>query len=272
MGRSETEQLLAAHSAHYLDMHTVQYRTWSGPSQGAWFARLDREYTNLRATVEHLLHVGKPAEVLRLFGITRHISGSQSTASGSSRSSTRPFISQGTTSRHRLGLPHFSARRTSRTFDIPALARCARKAVDAARAAEERALEAEALGLVALRAALRGEPAQGLTPGSEAIAIARSLDDPALLGETYALSAQRLRNTGDFIRAQAIYQEGLSVANRAGNGYIAQVLLCNYGNVLLKEGKVLEARRQCGRWLFELNFGPGSVGNHCSRTLGTSRC
>ncbi len=70
-GPSETEQLLAAYSAYYVSYADRAAPHLRGPSQGAWFACLDREYTNLRATVEYLLDVGKPAEVLQLFGVTR---------------------------------------------------------------------------------------------------------------------------------------------------------------------------------------------------------
>ncbi len=132
----------------------------------------------------------------------------------------------------------------------------ARNAVDAARAAGDRIIEAEALGLVGYSAAFRREPAEGLAPASEAIAIARSLDDPALLAETLNYYGAPVAEAGDLIRAEAIYQEALSVVDRVGDVFIAQGLLCNYGNVLLNGGKVVEARHVWERAL-ELNSSPG---------------
>ena len=58
-----------------------------------------------------------------------------------------------------------------------------------------------------------------------------------------------VENTGDFLARQSFKRACRSPVS-AGNGYLTQLLLCNYGNVLLKEGKLLEARGASGRWLF----------------------
>jgi predicted ATPase/class 3 adenylate cyclase/DNA-binding SARP family transcriptional activator len=252
VGWSETEQLLEAHSAHYVAYAYRAVPHLVGPSQGVWFARLDSEYANLRIAVEHLLHLGKPIEVLRLFGMTRYFKWAEYgvwvvKVIDEALYQAGDDLSPSTRAAALLCKAHAA-------FDDSVLARCASEALDAARAAEELALEAEALGLVCLTASFRGEPAEGLEPGRDAVAIARRLKDPALLGETLMHFGLAVQNTGDFPGAQAIFQEGLSVANRAGDGFLAQIMLCNYGNSLLKEGKLIEARHQWEMAL-ELNFG-----------------
>jgi tetratricopeptide (TPR) repeat protein len=127
--------------------------------------------------------------------------------------------------------------------DLVAQATCARMAVEVAREAGNRQLEAEALSVVCYNAYFREALEEGLALGAEAVAIARQLEDLVVLGQAL-LAYAAVVYVDDTEGAEAIYREALSVVEQSGDLFTASFLRNNYACLLLLEDRVAEARQQ----------------------------
>jgi len=62
----EAEVTHQAHAAYYLALAEAAAQAWNGPQQAVWFARLEQEHDNLRASMYWLLERGEAEMALRL--------------------------------------------------------------------------------------------------------------------------------------------------------------------------------------------------------------
>ncbi len=241
------ERLRAAHADYYLEFAEEAAPQLTGPAQGRLITRLDEEHLNLRATAGYFVETGLGIQALRLFGVPRHYWwwSAYDLAWPASLLRQALEIAGDEASPWLRSASLICQVHVTKGFDFAECARLAHEAVEAARAAGDRTLEAEALGLECYMAYFRGSASDGLGPGTEAVAIARDLDDDALLAETlmYLASAKH---------EDAIFTEALSAVDHAGTRTIAQGLHGNYACFLLDEGRVVEARQHWERSL-ELN-------------------
>jgi predicted ATPase/class 3 adenylate cyclase len=244
-GGDEATGASAAHAAYYVGYVQEAAPHLTGRLQETWLTRLEEEYPNLRAAAEYLVaDPGGADQALRLFGVPRRywwcfqhraeIMGLLDRAIELAHSGATPWA-------HAAGL-------TCKSYmlgqsDLVAQAACARQAVDVAREAGDRQLEAEALSLVCFNAYFRGVPEEGLGPGLEAVAIARQLGDLVVLGQALLFHAAVV-HVDDVAAAEAIYMEALSVVEQSGDLFTNSFLRNNYGCLLLLEGRVAEARQQ----------------------------
>ena len=105
------------------------------------------------------------------------------------------------------------------------------------------------------------------TPGVKAVAIARHLGDPVLLGETLLHLASCIAET-DIKEGEALFREGLSVVARSGDSLTAMHMHGNLGFMLLNYGRLGEAREEFEMVLASANAaipgtraGKGHLGN-----------
>ena len=240
----EAAAVRAAHAAYYVGLVHEVAPYLTGRNQERWLGRLEEEYPNLRAAAEHLLaDAGGASDTLRLFGVPRRywwcfphraeimalLDRALERAEGDSSSAHAAAL---TCKAYMLG-----------QSDLVAQAACAGTAVEVARAAGDRELEAEALSLVCFNAYFRGLPAEGLGPGADAVAIARRLGDLVVLGQALLFYAAVVY-VDDSRAAEAIYLEALSVVEQSGDLFTMSFLQNNYACLLLLEGRVAEAREQ----------------------------
>jgi predicted ATPase/class 3 adenylate cyclase len=243
-GGGEASEAEAAHAAYYVDYAEEIAPHLTGRSQEAWLGRLEEEYPNLNAAARHLVVDADGAvQALRLFGVPRRywwcfphrteIIGFLDRALETAQSDGTP--------RARAAALICKAYVLGQT-DLIAQATSARMAAEVARQAEDRELEAEALSLVCYNAYFRGALEEGLRIGADAVAIARQLGDPVVLGQAL-LAYAAVVYAHDARAAETIYQEALSIVEQSGDLFTTSFLRNNYACLLLLEGRVAEARQ-----------------------------
>ena len=242
------EEAAGAHEAHatyYVGYVQVVAPNLTGRSQESWLTRLEEEYPNLSAAIEHLVADANGAtSALRLFGVPRRywwcfphraeMMDLLDLAIDLAPRETEPWACAAALvcKAYMLG-----------QSDLSAQATCARMAVEVARDAGNRELEAEALSLVCYNAYFRGALEEGLALGAEAVAIARQLEDLVVLGQAL-LAYAAVVYVDDTEAAEAIYREALSVVEQSGDLFTTSFLRNNYACLLLLEDRVAEARHQ----------------------------
>jgi predicted ATPase/class 3 adenylate cyclase len=230
-----------AHATYYLAYAEAAAPHLSGPSQNVWLDRLEEEYPNLRVAAKQFVDAGEAAQAVCLFGATRRYWQNYPhdevvALLGRALEVTGGEAPPGDRAAALACRAHMLA-------DLVDQTNCVREAIDAARAAGDRRLEAEALGLLCMVAYFRGEVAEGLESGARAVAIARELGDLVLLGSTLTEYASAVQ-VNDMAAGEALFREGLEVAERSGDVSTALALHSNYGCCLLQEGRMAEARHQ----------------------------
>ncbi len=234
-----------AHATYYVGYVQEVAPHLTGRSQESWLTRLEEEYPNLSAAVEHLVADPNGAtRALRLFGAPRRYWWCFP-----HRAEMMDLLDQAIELAPRETEPWArAAALVCKSYmlgqsDLTAQATCARMAVDVAREADNRALEAEALSVVCYNAYFRDALEEGLALGAEAVAIARELEDQIVLGQAL-LAYAAVVYVDDTERAESIYREALSVVEQSGDLFTASFLQNNYACLLLLEGRVAEARHQ----------------------------
>ena len=242
---AETKRLRTAHANYFLTYAEEAAPQLTGSSQDTWLRQLDEEYPNLRTAAEHLITGEEEmGPALRLFGVPRRYwyfaSHDAEAVVLLTRALDRPSSDSSVWPR---AAALVCKARMQGSFDYVAQDESAREAVDAARKAGDRALEAEALALLCYNAYFRGVAVDGIELGAEAVTIARELDDPVLLGQTllqYAAAVQ----AQDMDAGELAYQEAISITNRSGDSVIAAALHNDYGCLLMDQKRWTEARQQ----------------------------
>jgi len=234
----------AAHAAYYLGYVQEVAPHLTGRFQETWLSRLEVEYPNLRAAAVHLLaDAGGATRALLLFGVPRRYWWCfQHRAEIMDLLDRAIELAQDETPWARAAALTCKAYMLGQS-DLAAQAACARRAVDVAREAGDRELEAEALSLVCFNAYFRGVPGEGLGPGAEAVTIARQLGDLVILGQALLFYAAVVY-VDDGEAAEAIYREALVVVDQSGDLFTTSFLRNNYGCLLLLDGRVADARRE----------------------------
>ncbi len=235
------EEAAGAHEAHatyYVDYVQVVAPHLTGRSQESWLTRLEEEYPNLSAAVEHLVADANGAtRALRLFGVPRRYWWCFP-----HRAEMMDLLDQAIELAPRETEPWArAAALVCKAYmlgqsDLTAQATCAQMAVEVAREAGNRELEAEALSLVCYNAYFRDALEEGLALGAEAVAIARQLEDLVVLGQAL-LAYAAVVYVDDTKGAEAIYREALSVVERSGDLFTASFLRNNYRVLAIARGQ-----------------------------------
>lgn len=266
----ETERLRQSHADYYLDLVERAAPQLTGAFQVMWMNRLEDAYPNLRAVVEWLLSRPQGAQrVLQLFGSSRAYWWAVSTHDAEiggqlERALSRAPVDTPLTTR--------AAAMLCKAYilysrDFPAQGVCARQAFELARTAGDRALETEALGLVAYNASFRGMPEAGVLPGRVAVDMARQLDDPVILANALLCYAGPLKSI-DPDAAEAIYREGLTVVDRSCDLATATLMHGDFADFLLLMGRVNEAREHLEAALGMVNISGSRLADVALGNLG----
>ena len=258
-GPDEAERLHQSRADYYRDLVERAAPQLRGPFQAMWMTRLEDAYPNLRAVADWLLSSPQGAQqVLQLFGSSRAFWWAVSTHDAEvgdqlDRAFSLAPVDTPMTTRAAAMLCKAYILYSS---DLAAQGAWARQALELARAANDTALQAEALGLVAYNTGFRGTPEQGITAGHEAVNMARQLGDPVILAGTLLCYAGPLKSI-DRDAAEAVYREGLNMVNRSCDLATATLMHGDFGDFLLLSGRVDEAREHLEAALAMVNI-PGS--------------
>ncbi|OBK23115.1 LuxR family transcriptional regulator [Mycobacterium asiaticum] len=118
---------------------------------------------------------------------------------------------------------------------------CAQRAVEIARTLDDPALLARALTACGLSAGTQYDPRTAATYYSEAIALARTLDDRWTLSQILAWQSNTGLNTGDLQAARAAGEEGRVIADAIGDRGNSRQCRLSIGWSLLVEGRIVQA-------------------------------
>lgn len=240
----EAQRLRHCHADYYRDLVDRAASQLRGPLQAMWMTRLHDAYPNLRAAVDWSLSSPEGAQaVLRLFGSSRlywWAVSAYDTDVGDllDRAFDLAPVDTPVTTRASAMLCKAYILYSS---DLAAQGVWARQALELARTGGDRALEAEALGLVAYNTGFCGIPREGIGPGREAVEIARQLGDPVILADALLYYAAPLKSI-DPAGAEVIFREALSVVDRFGDAATATLVHSDFADFLLLQERVAEAR------------------------------
>jgi tetratricopeptide (TPR) repeat protein len=115
-------------------------------------------------------------------------------------------------------------------------------ALPLARQAGNRSLEAEVQSRYSRSLSDNGNDQAALESGAEAVALARQIDDPVLLGMALFQFASVLDQAGD-AGAEVVYLEGLALVEHSEDHQTERHLRNNYALVLIGQGNLSDARR-----------------------------
>jgi Tfp pilus assembly protein PilF len=102
-------------------------------------------------------------------------------------------------------------------------------------------LEADILSVYCQSLAFNGRSEEALDVGTDAVSLARRLDDPILLGAVllqYAITLYQL----DDARAESIFHEALELVEQTGDAITAVRVHNVYALLLIRQGKLADAR------------------------------
>ncbi len=241
---SEAEQLAAAHADYYLTLAEGAEPHLLGRSALTWLARLDTDELNLRAAIEFALgtpeganrvlsqfwslqrywyQARRPAEALLLLDRALDRVGPNITASN-------------------LAKAIYCKALMLRQVDIRQELSALSAALDLARSVGDITLEADILSVYCQSLAFNGRSGEAVEAGTDAVSLARHLNDPALLGAVLLQYAITLYQVDD-ARAESIFHEVLGLVEQTGDAITAVRVHNVYALLLIRQGKLADARR-----------------------------
>ncbi len=227
----EMDTTRGRHAAYYAALARKAELALTGPTQGEWFARLDREYGNLRAALEWAREADAPALGLRLatalwrFWVTRGY-----------LSEGRAWIERFLPLTEDIGDVREDAPLHAYALagagvlaftlgDYERAAGLHEQSLALYRARGEDGGVAFALNNLGLVARVQGDDERAWRLFDEGLAVRRSLGDPRAIAYSLNNLAALSRDRGDLGRAAALAGEGLALARGAGNAWsVAQAL------------------------------------------------
>jgi predicted ATPase/class 3 adenylate cyclase len=243
-GVAERERVWAAHAGYFLAFADEAATHLEGRDSGPWVDRLDAEELNLRAALSYLLSTEDGAgRVLDHFGallrywMESRLPAQTLTLLDAALEMAGPDLSAG-----RRGKALVCKAKLLFSVDLRLMDETLPTVVELARQAGDRSLEADALSQYSRSRALFGDTEQALATGAEALAIAREIDDPVLLGSVLRFFSNALELAED-PTAVAVSVEALEVVERSGDRMTAQAMHNNYSLVLMAKGDLDGAQR-----------------------------
>ena len=239
-------QARSAHAEYYLRLAEVAAPKLSGVRQGSWLKRLDFEWDNVRAAFAYLLaDRGRTEDVLRLgvalqrFFFTRgHLDPIASLRAALERSCSVP-VALRARALYVTGYLVGALLGPQARFELRAARGLHEQALQLAQALDDQELAAEALTELCCIAALQEKPRQATLLGGNALELARTTNDPRLIGGALSGLAMATRILDD---KRALHLEALACFRRAGDIFYVCFELRNLGIVEAEDGKFEAAR------------------------------
>ena len=241
---SEANLAASAHAHYYMAFAELAAPNLEGRSYSQWMGRLDVEDLNLRAAFNYALAAPEGADrVLEQFwSVRRYWREARLPAQvlaileqaldhvGSGITPTR--LSQA------LYCKCLLVNHVDRRLALEAIS----DALPLARQAGNQSLEAEVQSRYSRSLSDNGNDQAALESGAEAVALARQIDDPVVLGMALFQFASVLDQAGD-AGAEVVYLEALALVERSEDHQTERHLRNNYALVLIDQGNLSDARR-----------------------------
>jgi len=203
----EAEETGHKHAAYYLALAEEAEPALTGPDQGRWLQRLDREYDNLRAALRRSRDGGEHEIGLRLAAALW-----------------RFWYVRGRQSEGRQWLENLLAMRgAGDSAYAPTIAR------------------ARALYGASVLAAEQGDYRRAAALSTESVTLFARFDDTLGRARALNLRATVTRYQGDYARAATLYEESLALFRALGHGQATAVALNNLGAMAVDQGDYARA-------------------------------
>ena len=239
----ETHRLFDSHAEFFLTYAETAAPQLTQPDQGAQIARLETEYPNLYAALEHLAETGYQREhALRLAVALRHFWHVVGATSGEMLlleailEQSDPEIPTSLMAAGQLCKADLL-----RSVDLAASVLSGNEALRLARKCGEPELMAETLSFHSFTTLLYGGTQEALLLANEAVSYARQCGDSELIGTSLNCLANAVEDT-DPPLAERLYLESITLAEQSSNWSAQWRSHNNLGYMLTTLGRLSEAR------------------------------
>ena len=240
----EANEAADAHADYYISFAEQAAGHLETRSSWEWMRRLETEDSNLRKAVDHAMRTQAGAELVlhHFWSLRRYWTGARQPGQTlalleQALERAGPDVAPGL-----RGKALYCKASLLRLLDVRREREAALTAVDLAREAGDRTLEANALVVYAKSLSESGRGQEALEPGTEAVALARQIGDPVLLGIVLTWYSLAL-DWSDASRLESIFVELLALVDESGDEYVATSVHNNYALLLMNRGDLADARR-----------------------------
>ena len=248
------------HCEYFVRLAEAAEQQLIGPEAGRWFTRLDANHANMTRAIEYA--AGDPDKTTVALRLSVALTYYWTTRSRRREAFglLMPVLERADAARvdpRLYGRALVTAAAAALSVDMPTLRRLAAQAVELGTELDDERLLVSAGVMLSASHYFTGDPREALGLAEESFERARQLGDDALLGET--LIARLLCSQAvDPARAEELYGEAMSYAQRTGN-LLLTVDVSNFvGLQALKMGDVRAAREHLER------------ADRASRTIGAA--
>jgi tetratricopeptide (TPR) repeat protein len=234
----EVEEAHQRHAAYYASLAERAEEGLRGPAQATWLARLEREYSNIRAALEWASEHNPEVTVRIMFALRRfwyirgHIAeGGEWLQKALERGDTIPPLVRA------KGL------RTASTFAEPsgdaqlAIAYL-EESGDLARQAGDKGLYSEALSQLGYVMLQTGNRARAKSLFEESLVLDREVGNVSGVNWLLTALGEVARADEDYDQARIYYEEALSIAREEGNNYYISHLVGNLSSLALIQNEL----------------------------------
>ncbi len=242
---SESSVMSDAHATCYLTMADASESQLRGRSFFEQMKRLDREDSNLRAAIEHALATRRGVDlVVRQFWSAQRY-WRESRLPARALSLLDQALEEAGSDVSVVDRARAQFVRSKLLFNVDGRLQidAASAALDLARAAGDKTLEAEVMAQLGRSLAENGRGAEALVTCAAAVELARARQDPLLLGTVLGHFGSTAILTGD-PRAEEVFLEALALTETTGDAYAATSINTNFSLRLIDESRFADARRR----------------------------
>ncbi len=238
MSSGEARTIQRAHAAYYLRLAEEAELELTGPEQGAWLKRLEREHENLRAALQWWIDQGESEMALRLGGALFRFWWMH----GNVREG-REWLEKAL-----MGSEEIAAPVRAKALNCAGGLATIQSRFGQAKGFLTRSLQllreqGEPRGLVTslyflgYAAMVQGRYAEARSLGEEALALSRAMDDPAASASSLWILGLVGLFQGDYERAWSLLAESVALSREAGDTWSLTTGLYQLGTALLFQGE-----------------------------------
>jgi predicted ATPase len=242
----EAETLRRTHAVYYLELAQQAEPNLTGPEQGIWLDRLEREHDNLRAALAWAGDRGESALGLRLAGaLWRFWYTHGYLSEGRSWLEGMLALPEGAGGREeapmRARALYGAATLASTQDDFDRAVTLWAASLALSREMDDKAVMASALNALGLTALQQGEAKRAAPLFVESLALSRAMGDPWAIARALLSLAQTAYVQGEYSRAEALFEECLALMRQAGSMSHSAVALLYLGHAARAQGNYVRA-------------------------------
>ena len=242
----EAETLRRAHAVYYLELAQQAEPNLTGPEQGMWLDRLEREHDNLRAALAWARDRGESALGLRLAGaLWRFWYTHGYLSEGRSWLEGMLALPESGDSREEVPMRaralYGAATLASTQDDFDRAVTLWEASLALSRELDDEAVMASALNALGLAALQQGDAERAAPLFVESLALSRAMGDPWAIARALLSLAQTAYVQGEYSRAEALFEECLALMRQAGSMSHSAVALLYLGHAARAQGNFARA-------------------------------